>query len=157
MNTQHKVFRFMNPKLLICVWILLAINGKLFAVETALKSPEEQVRSTEIAFARTLAERDFEAFKDFISEEAIFISGKSVSRGKKQVLDVWKNYFEGALPPFSWKPDQVEVLDSGKLALSTGPVLDHNGGLIAYFTSIWRQNGSGKWQIIFDKGYKACD
>ena len=33
------------------------------------------VRSTEIAFAKTMADRDLEAFTSFLSEEAIFFNG----------------------------------------------------------------------------------
>jgi hypothetical protein len=45
-----------------------------------------------------------------------------------------------------------EVLDSGVLAISSGPVRDSKGALIAAFTSIWQLEDTGKWRIIFDKG-----
>jgi len=72
------------------------------------------------------------------------------------VADWWKRYYEGPDAPFSWEPEDVEVLDSGTLALSSGPVRDAKGALIATFTSIWRLEDSGKWRIIFDKGNQAC-
>ena len=75
---------------------------------------------------------------------------------KRQVADWWKRYYEGPDAPFSWEPEDVEVLDSGTLALSSGPVRDTKGALIATFTSIWRLEDSGKWRIIFDKGNRAC-
>jgi hypothetical protein len=53
-------------------------------------------------------------------------------------------------------PEDVEVLDSGTLAISTGPVRDPKGALFATFTSIWRLEDSGKWRIIFDKGNQVC-
>ncbi len=62
-----------------------------------------------------------------------------------------------AQPPFSWKPETVEVQEGGKLALSTGPVLDAAGKRIATFTSIWRREPSGEWKIIFDRGSPDCD
>ena len=49
------------------------------------------------------------------------------------------------------------MLDSGNLALSSGPVRDPSGKLVATFTSIWRQEGPGTWRIIFDKGNDVCD
>ena len=49
------------------------------------------------------------------------------------------------------------MLDSGNLALSSGPVRDPNGKLFATFTSIWRQEAPGTWRIIFDKGNEVCD
>jgi hypothetical protein len=58
--------------------------------------------------------------------------------------------------PFSWEPEQVEVLPSGTLAPSTGPVRDPAGKLTGTFTSIWRREGPGRWRILFDMGCPAC-
>jgi ketosteroid isomerase-like protein len=49
------------------------------------------------------------------------------------------------------------VQEGGKLALSTGPVLDAAGKRIATFTSIWRREPSGEWKIIFDRGSPDCE
>jgi len=117
----------------------------------------QQVEDTERAFAATMADRDHNAFTSFLSEETVFFSGEAPLRGKQQVADAWKPYFEGPDAPFSWEPQQVEVLDSGTLALSSGPVRDPDGKLVATFTSIWRLDASRNWRIIFDKGNRACD
>ncbi len=116
-----------------------------------------QVMETERAFARTMATRDYAAFISFLSDEAVFFSGEKPLRGKQQVADWWNQYFVAKVAPFSWEPEHVEVLDSGTLALSTGPVYDPNGKLIATFTSIWRQEMPGKWRIVFDKGNPVYD
>jgi hypothetical protein len=68
------------------------------------------------------------------------------------VIAGWAPYFVGAQAPFSWKPDQVEVLASGTLALSTGPVRDPSGQVIARFNSIWRLEAPNRWRVVFDKG-----
>lgn len=137
----------------------------MFAVVAIFLSParaqdtaadlKQQVLDTEGAFAQTMSDRDFDAFRDFLSEEAVFFSGAEALRGKARVGEAWKGFFEGDDAPFSWSPDQVEVLDSGTLALSTGPVFDPEGNRIATFSSIWRLEGDG-WRIIFDKGCSAC-
>ena len=118
---------------------------------------QQVVADTERAFARTMAERDHAAFVRFVSEEAVFFSGTKVLRGKQQVADAWKPYYQGPTAPFSWQPEQVEVLQSGALALSSGPVRDAQGKLIATFSSIWRQEAPGVWRIVFDKGNEVCD
>ncbi len=118
---------------------------------------QQVVADTERAFARTMAERDHAAFVRFVSEEAVFFSGTKVLRGKQQVADAWKPYYQGPTAPFSWQPDQVEVLQSGALALSSGPVRDANGKLIATFSSVWRLEAPGVWRIVFDKGNEVCD
>jgi len=116
---------------------------------------KEQVIATERAFAETMARRDLEAFAAFVSDEAVFFSGPTPLRGKKHVVEGWSRYFEDSDAPFSWEPDEVEVLDSGTLALSTGPVRDPSGKVIARFNSIWRQEKPNVWRIVFDKGSPA--
>lgn len=118
---------------------------------------QQQVFRTERAFARTMSDRDHGAFISFLSSEAVFLSGATILRGRQQVADAWKPYYETPGAPFSWEPKTVEVLESGTLALSTGPVHDANGKLIAEYTSIWRLEADNTWRIVFDKGNKACD
>lgn len=115
-----------------------------------------QVADTERAFAQTMAARDHAAFASFLSSETVFFSGDKALRGSKQVADAWASYYVGPQAPFSWEPERVEVLDSGTLALSSGPVHDPQGRLIGTFNSIWRLEAPGKWRIVFDKGSQAC-
>jgi len=117
----------------------------------------QQVLETERAFSATMAQRDFAAFVLFLSDEAVFMSGAKALRGSQQVADAWMRYYDGATAPFSWQPETVEVLGSGNLALSTGPVFDPQGKQTGTYTSIWRQEAPGKWRIIFDKGCKNCE
>jgi ketosteroid isomerase-like protein len=116
----------------------------------------EEVRNTEIAFARTLADRDVQAFRSMIAADVIWLADVPL-RGPDQVVMNWRKYFEGPKAPFSWAPETVEVQAGGKLALSTGPVHDHAGKRIGTFTSIWRREPSGQWKIIFDSGCPACE
>ena len=118
---------------------------------------QRQVADTERAFAKTMADRDHAAFASFLSDETIFFSGAKALRGKQQVADTWKRFYDGPAAPFSWQPEVVEVLDSGTLALSTGPVRNPQGKLVATFTSIWRLEAPETWRIIFDKGNDVCD
>jgi ketosteroid isomerase-like protein len=122
-------------------------------------SPAElraQVADTERAFARTMAQRDHAAFAEFLADDTVFFNGPTALRGKARVAEAWKPFYEKPAAPFSWQPAQVEVLDSGTLALSSGPVLDPQGRQVATFTSIWRLEAPGRWRIVFDKGCDAC-
>lgn len=105
----------------------------------------------------TMADRDCPAFTAYLSDEAIFFAGTKAIRGKQQVAESWKRFYEKPEAPFSWEPDQVEVLDSATLALSSGPVHDAKRKLIGRFTSIWRLEAPGVWRIVFDKGSEVCD
>lgn len=113
---------------------------------------QKQVADTERAFAATMQQRDHAAFSAFLSDEAVFFSGPAPLHSKQSVAQWWKRYYEGAQAPFAWEPDAVEVLASGTLALSSGPVLDPQGRLIARFHSVWRLEAPGTWRIVFDKG-----
>jgi hypothetical protein len=66
-------------------------------------------------------------------------------------------FFDGPTAPFSWEPEIVEVLPSGTLALSSGPVRDASGKRVGTFNSIWRREANGQWRVIFDKGAPVCD
>jgi ketosteroid isomerase-like protein len=140
--------------------VILLIAAPVLSQNNAAQSNaelKEQVRNTERAFAKTMADRDYGAFVAFLSEETVFFSANGVLRGPRQVGDGWKRFYEGAKAPFSWEPEQVEVLDSGTLALSSGPVWDPGHKRIGTFSSIWRRDAGGKWKIVFDKGCPPCN
>jgi ketosteroid isomerase-like protein len=148
----------MPQKILLPMLSLLMLTGcKPARSKPDLTFLQLQVMETERAFAKTMADRDHAAFVTFLSDEAIFFSGPTPLRGKQRVADWWKRFYQKPEASFSWKPDQVEVLDSGTLALSTGPVYDPTGKLTATFTSIWRMEAPGVWRIVFDKGCDVCE
>lgn len=137
-------------------WLLLGLFVLPARGAESLPELAEQVRTTEIAFANTLADRDLTAFTAMIAPDVVWFADKPL-RGPAEVLTRWKKFFDGPAAPFSWAPEQVEVQDGGKLALSTGPVIGANGKRIGTFTSIWRREPTGEWKIIFDRGCPACD
>jgi len=116
---------------------------------------KEQVRKTEAAFARTMADRDHAGFTSFLADETVFL-GRTVQRGKAAVAAAWKPFYEGAKAPFSWAPERVEVLDSGTLGMTSGPVYDENGKRTGTFNSVWRREKDGQWRIVFDIGCPPC-
>ena len=142
-------------------WLAIGMALLLVSVPAMAKKTNqelaEEVRAAETAFAKTMADRDLEAFGKYISTETIFFGGKGPLRGRDTVVGVWKRFFDGPVAPFSWGPETVEVLDSGTLALTSGPVHDPDGKLTNTFTSIWRLEKDGKWRVIFDKGCPVCE
>lgn len=118
-----------------------------------------QVFESERAFAATMAARDFEAFSRFLAHEAIFMSGNEALRGSDAVRKAWRRYYDGSQAPFSWQPEQVEVLDSGTLAYSSGAILDPEGKRIGSFNSVWRLEAPGRWRVVFDRiaPDRGCD
>ncbi|HET7793320.1 MAG TPA: nuclear transport factor 2 family protein [Rhizobacter sp.] len=117
-----------------------------------LATLQRQVSDTETAFAATMAKRDHAGFTSFLADDTVFFSGPTPLRGKTAVADWWKRFYATPDAPFSWKPEKVEVLNNGSLAMTTGPVFDPSGKAVASFTSVWRREPNGSWKIIFDKG-----
>lgn len=110
------------------------------------------VEAREIAFAKTMADRNFDVFQTFISTEAIFYNGNVPLKGIEAIKEVWSRFYEGEQAPFSWHPYTVEVLASGQLGLSSGKVFSPEGDEIGRFNSIWRKEADGLWRVVFDKG-----
>ncbi|HKY93617.1 MAG TPA: nuclear transport factor 2 family protein [Nevskiaceae bacterium] len=146
--------------LLRIVMLTLALVTPAHAADVSTKADvaaqQAEVRATETAFAKSMADRDFAAFGKLIADEAIFFGRDGEMRGKKAVLDGWKPLFEGEKAPFSWAPKEVVVLDSGGLALSSGPVHAPDGKRVGTFMSVWRRESPGVWKIVFDKGCDPC-
>ena len=146
-----------SPCLMLAGSLVLSFTALPALAQPDLTALQQQVADTERAFAKTMADRDHAAFATFLSAETVFFSGAKTLRGAPAVAAAWKGYYEGEAAPFSWAPEHVEVLDSGRLAFSSGPVLDPDGKRIGTFNSVWRLEDDGHWRIVFDKGCPPCD
>ena len=116
----------------------------------------QQVRDAENGFAATMAARDHKAFATFIAEDAVFFGGNEAVRGKAAVVESWKGLYEKPDAPFSWRSETVEVLDSGKLAHSSGPVLNAKGERVGHVQLDLAARERRQWKVVFDKGCDAC-
>ncbi|MDH3621361.1 MAG: nuclear transport factor 2 family protein [Gammaproteobacteria bacterium] len=121
----------------------------------------DDVRCQEIGFSKAAEERDLSAFRSFIDADARFV-GSSVLRGVDAVAEGWSVFFKADGPTIKWRPQFVEVLDDGKLALSRGPYrlvsTDPDGNVVeswGTFNSTWRLNEDGQWRVVFDAGSSA--
>jgi ketosteroid isomerase-like protein len=118
---------------------------------------KEQVRRAETAFAKTMADRDLAAFTGFLASDALFLASGVAARGPEAITARWKRFYDlKQQAPFSWAPEFVEVLDSGTIATSTGPVRDPSGKRVGTFNSVWRREANGQWKIILDSGCPPC-
>jgi ketosteroid isomerase-like protein len=115
-----------------------------------------QLEQTERAFAKTMADRDFAAFQTFLADDAVFLNGGQPLHGKAEIASHWQRLYQGEEAPFSWEPDRAEVLASGELGQTSGPVRDPEGHEFARFHSTWRRVGES-WRIVFDDGDPVCE
>lgn len=144
------------------ILVLLAVasaggQGQQQAAPAGDTKLTDEVRERERAFAKTMADRDHQAFVTFLSDEAVFVGQKQAFRGKAAVAEGWKRLFEEPQAPFSWEPERVEVVESGTLALSSGPVRDPSGKRVGTFNSVWRREADGTWKIVLDNGCPPCE
>jgi ketosteroid isomerase-like protein len=134
----------------------LALAAARLARPAGNEELRNQVRQAEIAFAKTMADRDHAAFQSHVADDALFL-GRTTLRGRSAVAEGWKAFYDGKQAPFSWGPERVEVNDAGTLGISTGPVRDPSGKRVGTFNSIWRRESDGRWRVIFDNGCPPCD
>jgi ketosteroid isomerase-like protein len=87
-------------------WIAAVVLCTSVAVVSVSASPKpdtaklaEELRATETAFAKTMADRDYAAFATFIADDAIFF-GRTERRGKPAIVEAWKSLYEGKDAPF---------------------------------------------------------
>jgi ketosteroid isomerase-like protein len=107
---------------------VLCISMFMLAVASAARPTnaelKKQVTEHERAFAATMKARDHAAFQ-FPGRGGGVLSGPgSVLRGREAVATAWKNTTTARRRRFSWEPEEVEVVESGTLAYSGGPVYD---------------------------------
>jgi ketosteroid isomerase-like protein len=127
----------------------------VLALAASAADRSEEVRATELAFAKAFADRDAKKFFSYLANDAQFLGRRSTMRGKQEVIAGWSEFFKPAVAPFRWQPDRVVTNAAGDLGFSTGPVLDEAGAQVGTFTSTWVRQPDGSWKILFDGG-SAC-
>lgn len=149
-----------DPQALLAAALTLVLGvpvSVLAADEPDAAQLAAELEAAELAFARTMADRDHDAFVSFLADEAVFFGRGGEIRGLDAVAAAWKPLFEGVEAPFAWRPDSATVLDSGTLGLTSGPVLAPDGTRIGTFNSVWRRQPNGTWKVVFDRGCPDCE
>ena len=136
----------------------LALFTLLVPAGLAAQASAAAVREVFVAestFAASFARRDTAAFAALLAPDAVFFGRDGAMHGRAAVVERWRPLLTAAQPPFSWKPVSVEVLATGALAHSSGPVYDPDGKWTGGFTSVWRLQPDGTWRIVLD-GAAPC-
>ena len=144
-------------KQIIIVGVLCLANSLAFA------DLVNDVRCREISFSQSAEQQDLGAFRSHIDADARFVAA-TVRRGVDSIAEGWAVFFAPDGPSIKWRPQVVEVLENGMLALSRGPYRvianDADGNAIqswGTFNSIWRLNDDGEWRVVFDAGSPAAN
>ena len=114
---------------------------------------EAELRATETAFAKSMADRDLTAFATVPRRgRGVLRRRRAAARARGDRRPGWARFFEDKAAPFAWAPQDVFVLSSGELGLSSGPVYGPDGTQVSFFTSTWRREPDGRWLIVLDRG-----
>jgi ketosteroid isomerase-like protein len=123
----------------------------------------DDVRCREISFSKSIESRDMEAFRSFLDDDARFV-GNRIRRGPDEITEAWRTYEPEDGPLLKWRPQIIEVLADGKLALSRGPYRytqkNDAGESVDFwgtFNSVWRLQEDGSWKVVFDAGSPAAE
>lgn len=134
-----------------------------FVAGFSVADDSHDVRCAEIAFSQSVEDHDITAFTSFIDADARFVSS-SISRGPVEVTEAWAVFFADDGPEIKWRPQYIEVLEDGTLALSRGPyrmiTRDPDGKATEHwgtFNSVWRTQTDGAWKIVFDAGSASAE
>jgi proline iminopeptidase len=122
----------------------------LMTALSAGATPADDVRKSEIAFAKAFADHDQAAFFRFVLDDATFLAPRRTMAGKQAIIERWTRYFASPEAPFSWGPDRVAINAAGTIAETAGPVFDANGHHIGNFNSIWVKQPDETWKVLFD-------
>ena len=140
----------------------------VFIVSLALTLPAfadlvEDVRCREIGFSKSVETQDVALFASFIDADARFVSNV-VTHGPEAIAAAWSVFFTESGTTIKWRPQFVQVLETGTLALTRGPyrmvtntdqgkMMEHWGT----FNSVWRLQENGEWKVVFDAGSPASE
>lgn len=129
--------------------MILEIVLVVAVVPAEIDPVRNAVLCAEAGFSRSVENRDFDAFLDFLDPEVRFITGR-ISRGPVEVGQGWAGFFKEDGPKMRWRPSIVEVVSNGTLAIGRGPYrltrksesgeTTHTWGT---FNSTWRLTGDG--------------
>jgi ketosteroid isomerase-like protein len=136
----------------LCLLSRLCLLLLIFSSRVSAADRAEEVRATEVAFAKAFADRDAKKFFSYVADDAQFLGQRTIMHGKQEVVAVWSEFFKPAVAPFRWEPDRVVTNAAGDLGFSSGPVFDEAGVQTGTFTSTWSRQPNGSWKILFDGG-----
>jgi ketosteroid isomerase-like protein len=118
---------------------------------------KNEIRETENSFSILVKQKGLKtAFTTYAADDAVLKRGKDLIKGKKAIEAYYSTYkYPDAI--IEWKPDFVEVSESGDLAYTYGmynfEAHDDSGKVIkdtGVFHTIWKKQSDGKWLYVWD-------
>ena len=148
----------MNKNILICICcccFIMACNTS--TTNSDLEKWKAEIMEAEKNF-NALAQKEgiIKAFQTYAAEDAVIKRGKNIIKGNYAITE-WYRKDNRPNETLSWKPDFVDVSDSGDLGYTYGGFtftsIDSIGNRIesfGKFHTVWKRQADGSWKFVWD-------
>ena len=135
----------------------------LISCENDLETEKINLINVDKSFALTAKKiGTANAFKKFLSDDAIQIVSGKETKGKLKIYENLKNSFSSELI-LNWEPEGVNVAESGELGYTWGSYVVMKKGSIkdqisdeiifnGKYLNIWEKIDNGSWKVKIDIG-----
>lgn len=137
--------------------LLLLVSCKSNPSEQQLSEWKSEIEQTEIAFNNLAQEEGLaKAFETYAAPDGVINRSRKIIKGKK-AIGQW--YIDNTRPDrtLTWKPDFVDVSNSGDLGYTYGTAvfttMDSTGVKTvrkAKFHTVWKRQPNGDWRFVWD-------
>jgi ketosteroid isomerase-like protein len=147
-------------KPLTVVLLCLGVVPALHAQRLDLQGAAAEIVKADAAFARSVADKNRDAFLSFLAEATTFGGGTpNELHGRDAVMKEWGEFFTADGPTLTWQPTKGEVIGAGDLGYTIGrsvfrrkaadgTVTERHG----QYVTVWKKEADGSWKVIFDTG-----
>jgi len=120
---------------------------------------KEEIRQTEENFAKMVKISGIkEAFLVYADSDAVLLRNNKLYKGEKSIMEYFeKQKLSGTNVILEWKPNFIDVAESGELAYTYGKYtysyIDSSGQKTedkGIFHTIWKRQTDGKWKFVWD-------
>lgn len=137
--------------------IVLLIACAAPSKQVDIESLKAEIMDAEKQFNDMAAEQGLtEAFATFAAEDAVIKRGGKLYKGRAAIREWYENN-SSPDEQLTWKPDFIDVSNSGDLAYTYGSFTfsypDSTGTMISNsgtFHSVWKRQEDGSWKFVWD-------
>lgn len=145
-------------KVILLSSLLALLFGCQMTNEVNVDNIKLEIIDIEDQFQKMVATEGMQkAFVHFAAEDAVIKRGKSLFKGKEAIHKKLGTSPSPEKMKLTWKPDFVEVAQSGELAYTYGKYqltkIDDNGNektSSGVFHTVWKMQHDGKWRYVWD-------
>jgi ketosteroid isomerase-like protein len=127
-------------------------------MENNYENAKKEIIKVETEFQNMARDEGIEnAFLHYASIDAVLFRQNKLIKGKKEIQKYFTDHPFPAEASLEWKPDFVEISESGDLAYTYGTYTfsgkDESGQLLTstgIFHTVWKKQPDGQWKYVWD-------